>query len=260
MDNSVDDLHLIEAAARPAFVLARDYADGDTVPLHAHSVGQLLHTLCGVVHARTPGRAWALPPHRALWIPHGVPHAFAMAGSASVRTLYIVPERAQLMPAEPMIIAITPLIRELILRAVACLDAPPGDPVEPLVVDLLLAELAAARREPLWLAWPQSRELRAFARMVREQPADRSSLEDAAHRVGLSAKTLSRRFVRETGLTPDAWRRQARLLAAVTRLELGESVTRVALDLGFRSPSSFSAAFRQAFGVTPRQARARARV
>ncbi len=260
MDKPANDLEFIETAGRPAFVLARDYADGDTVPLHTHSVGQLLHTLCGVVQARTPGRAWALPPHRALWIPPGVAHAFAMAGSASVRTLYIVPERAQFMPTEPMIIAVTPLIRELILRAVACLEAPPGDPVEPLVVDLLLAELAAARREPLWLAWPRSRELRAFAARVREHPGDRSSLEDAARRVGLSAKTLSRRFVRETGLTPDAWRRQARLLTAVTRLELGDPVTRVALDLGFRSSSSFCQAFRQAFGVTPRQARARVRV
>jgi AraC-like DNA-binding protein len=32
-----------------------------------------------------------------------------------------------------------------------------------------------------------------------------------------------------------------------------EPVTRIAIELGYESPSAFSAAFRVTFGVTPRQ-------
>jgi AraC-like DNA-binding protein len=42
-----------------------------------------------------------------------------------------------------------------------------------------------------------------------------------------------------------------RLLAALERLACGEPIAVVALDLGYRNPSSFSAMFRRALGTTP---------
>jgi AraC-like DNA-binding protein len=38
---------------------------------------------------------------------------------------------------------------------------------------------------------------------------------------------------------------------ALTRLSGGKPVTTVAFDVGYRSPSAFTAMFRKAFGVTP---------
>jgi AraC-like DNA-binding protein len=49
------------------------------------------------------------------------------------------------------------------------------------------------------------------------------------------------------------WRQKARLLAALRRLGAGDPVTAVALALGYRSPSAFSAMFRRALGMVPRQ-------
>jgi AraC-like DNA-binding protein len=49
------------------------------------------------------------------------------------------------------------------------------------------------------------------------------------------------------------WRRQSRLLSSLEKLANYEPVTRIALELGYESPSAFSAAFRVTFGVTPRQ-------
>ncbi|MEN4957260.1 helix-turn-helix domain-containing protein [Stenotrophomonas indicatrix] len=48
-----------------------------------------------------------------------------------------------------------------------------------------------------------------------------------------------------------AWRQQVCLLAAIERLGQGQAVTRVALDLGYASPSAFSAAFRRVLGCSP---------
>ena len=47
------------------------------------------------------------------------------------------------------------------------------------------------------------------------------------------------------------WVRRARLLEALPRLALGQSVTTVALDLGYDSPSAFSAMVRRMLGTAP---------
>jgi AraC-like DNA-binding protein len=42
-----------------------------------------------------------------------------------------------------------------------------------------------------------------------------------------------------------------RLMEAMARLATGEPVTSVALDVGYNSPSAFTAMFRKAFGAAP---------
>jgi len=54
-------------------------------------------------------------------------------------------------------------------------------------------------------------------------------------------------------MSPGQWRRRARILAAVAMLAEGESVTRVAVTVGYASPSSFVAAFRSELGSSPRE-------
>ncbi len=49
----------------------------------------------------------------------------------------------------------------------------------------------------------------------------------------MSRRSFTRRFRRETGLGLDQWRQQALLIAALPRLTQGETVTAVALDLGY---------------------------
>ena len=47
------------------------------------------------------------------------------------------------------------------------------------------------------------------------------------------------------------WKRQAVLLESLRKLADGESVINVAIDLGYESPSAFTAMFRRTLGVTP---------
>ena len=74
---------------------------------------------------------------------------------------------------------------------------------------------------------------------------------DWAADCGASERTLARRFVAETGMTFGHWRERLRLMAAIPKLVDGQPVTRVALDLGYRSPSAFIAMFRRNLGTTP---------
>ena len=53
------------------------------------------------------------------------------------------------------------------------------------------------------------------------------------------------------GMGLATWRQQVRLMAALSLLSSGKSVTSVAYDVGYESPSSFTAMFHRVWGVPP---------
>lgn len=69
----------------------------------------------------------------------------------------------------------------------------------------------------------------------------------------MSRRAFTRLFRREAGLSFAAWRQQACLVAALPRLLVGESVTSVAIDLGYGSPSTFTTMFKRILGAAPRR-------
>jgi AraC-like DNA-binding protein len=253
MDKERSDLDLISSDPASAFVLARDFAGGSFVPTHSHPVGQLLHTLTGVILAETPGRAWAIPPGRALWIPAMTNHQFKAAGAVRVRTLYLASKASCALPVEPRVLRITALIRELIVRAEADGSYGTSERVQSLVIPLLLTELVDASTEDLSVPLPASPPMLAFAQKARDQHG--AAVSEIAASLGISTKTLARKFKRETGMSPDLWRRHAKLLDAIAHLREGRSITEVAHSTGYNSSASFAAAFKLCYGMTPSQSR-----
>ncbi len=67
----------------------------------------------------------------------------------------------------------------------------------------------------------------------------------------MDVKTIQRHFSSELGMTFGQWRQQARLLAAMERLAVGDKVIDVALAMGYDSPSAFTSMFKRQLGQTP---------
>ena len=57
--------------------------------------------------------------------------------------------------------------------------------------------------------------------------------------MGVSRRTLTRRFREEAGLSFGTWRRRVRLLEALTRQAEGIGMHEVAAAVGYRSPRAF---------------------
>ena len=68
----------------------------------------------------------------------------------------------------------------------------------------------------------------------------------------MSRRAFTRLFRRETGLSFVNWRQQACLVAALPRLVAGETVTTIALDLGYDNPAAFTTMFKRVLGASPR--------
>lgn len=239
------------SVARPVVCAAHDYPAGHVIPPHSHPRAQLIYASRGVMTVNAPQGTWVVPPQRAVWVPAGTPHFTRMASPVSMRTIYVDPRAVPGLPAQCCVVTVPPLLRELIAAAMELptrydVAGPAGR-----LVAVLLDCIRTLPEAPLHLPLPQDARLVRVAEALRAEPADNRTLAAWGRRVGASSRTLARCFVRETGLTFRAWRQQVRLLAALERLAAGESVTAVALELGYETPSAFVAMFRRTLGTSP---------
>jgi AraC-like DNA-binding protein/mannose-6-phosphate isomerase-like protein (cupin superfamily) len=233
--------------------LSKEFAAGASTGSHAHPRAQLIYAVDGVMRVTGPDGLWALPPLRALWVPPGVTHRVDMVSAVSMRSLYIQADTARDFWPECQVIEVSGLLRELILAlTVEPIDYPLGGRAEQ-VAQLVLSELAVARLVPFQIPWPQDRRLQTVCRAILETPGLNRSIEEWGGEVGASARTLIRLFQSELGLNYRQWVQQVRLADAVCRLSLGVPMTRIAADLGYRSPSAFTAMFHRVLGAPPQQ-------
>src|SRR5690606_36839420 len=81
---------------------------------HSHPWGQLSYATQGVIEVSTAAGRFVAPPHRAVWIPAGVPHGVKCYKGTVIRSLYI---DSNLMPVSSggcRVVVVSPLLRELI--------------------------------------------------------------------------------------------------------------------------------------------------
>lgn len=67
----------------------------------------------------------------------------------------------------------------------------------------------------------------------------------------MSERSLNRTLQQQMGMSFGHWRRQLHVMLALQRLTKGDSVQKVALDLGYESASGFVTMFRKAVGKPP---------
>jgi AraC-like DNA-binding protein len=231
--------------------MAKEFTDGHRIAPHSHERAQLVFAADGVMMVVTSEGSWAVPPQRAVWIPAGVTHQIRMAGGVAMRTLYVRADVAARLPSRVRVIAVSALLRELILRACALPVLYDEEGPDGRVMALILDEIASLPSLALDLPMPRDPRLARICHALGADPGSTRTLRDWAREAGASSRTLARLFVKETGLTFADWRQQARLLAALALLAAGQPVTRIALTLGYDSPSAFAAMFRRALGAPP---------
>lgn len=244
-------LNWIEAAAGDVVAAAADYPDGHRVAPHSHRRSQLLHALSGVVLVSTAQGRWIVPPDHAMWIPAGITHAVEMIGEVRMRSAYVLPGAASDLPSALHVLAMTGLMRSLVVEAVD-LQGEGDDERAAAIMRLILLEIPRLPVRPFALPLPSDQRLARLCRAFLDSPTPHVTIDDWADRAGMSRRGFTRTFQRETGLSLSLWRRQATLLAALPRLSSGVPVTTVALDLGYDSAPAFTTMFRQMLGVSPR--------
>ncbi|ALS58751.1 AraC family transcriptional regulator [Pandoraea norimbergensis] len=242
-----------EALPRNVVVTTNDYAAGSTFPEHAHGRGQFAFASRGMITVATPQGRWFVPPQRACWVPAGVQHEMTMSGPVTMLNTFVASDAAEAagLPRHCCVFGVSALLRQLMDEAVdlpAMYDISGRDGK---LMDFLVSEIAAMPRLSLHAPMPSDPRLVDVCRNVFAAPSIATDLDAVADAASMSRRTFTRRFREETGVSFAEWRQQVCLLAAIARLSEGQPVTRVALDLGYGSPSAFTSAFRRVLGDVP---------
>jgi AraC-like DNA-binding protein/quercetin dioxygenase-like cupin family protein len=236
-------------SAAAVFVVTFPMPPGLVFDWHSHADHQLAWAASGVLTVRTEQSTWVLPPTRALWIPAGLPHETLTAGAAAtMRTLYLRPDRCPISWPDFTAVDASPLLAELI----GYLEDPLLEPGQRARAEAVLADLL--RPVPMTtveVRMPADDPAGAVARALAANPADGRTLAQWGQSVGASERTLARAFISGSGVPFGRWRSLIRLDAAIARLARGEPVGNVARHVGYESASAFVAAFRRETGVTP---------
>ncbi len=111
-----------------------------------------------------------------------------------------------------------------------------------------------ARRGVGWLFALADKQMSAAITCMHDDPGQSWTLQKLAERVGMSRSVFALRFKETVGTTPMEYLTRWRMLLAGDRLKNSDdSISAIALSLGYESDSAFGKAFRRVMGCSPRQ-------
>lgn len=227
----------------------RQLAAGSGIDAHTHDDNQILYAATGVLAVTTSAGRWLAPATRALWVPAGVSHEHRAYGHIELHLVGLAVTENPLRLEQPAVLAVGPLLRELIIGYTAL---PERDmPERRRMRAVLLDQLRHSPQEPIRLPAARDPRLAAVCAVLHADPADGRGLAELGAEVGASERTLSRLCRAELGMSFPQWRTQLRLQQALILLAEGLPVTTVAHRCGWATPSAFIDVYRRAFGHTP---------
>lgn len=236
--------HYLEVP-RPLVAAAKEFTAGVSTGRHKHRRAQLIFAISGLMIAKADHGTWVVPSGYALWVPAGINHEVTMRGAVSMRTIYVQSGATAGLPSACRVIAVSPLLEATLVALSA----------EPALYDehrrgghlaaLALDEIARAPETPFALAVPADARLRKLARALIANPGSSLNLDGWCDRIGVSRRTMTRLFRRQTGLSFGSWRRRLRILEAAARQADGEALAKIAGTLGYNNFAAFRAMARR---------------
>jgi len=100
--------------------------------------------------------------------------------------------------------------------------------------------------------------MRVYEHIVANLPDRNLTVSTLAERFFMDKNTLTRQFKRQVGMTPGECIRRHRLEAVRKQIRLGAPMQQACAECGFSDYSAFYRAFRQAYGISPRDYAAQA--
>ncbi|BBZ27649.1 AraC family transcriptional regulator [Mycolicibacterium madagascariense] len=221
---------------------------------HSHEVHQIEYAMHGVVEVETDSAHYLLPPQQAAWIPVGLEHQAVMSPDVKTVAVMFDPELIPDAGGRARIIAVSPLIREMMIYALRWpMNRASGDPVSDGFFRTLAQLVSEALDHEAPLSLPTSAHpIVAAALAYTKQHLDGVTAEEVSRAVAVSERTLRRLFQDTLGFSWRTYLLHARMLRAMALLAApGQSVQATSSAVGFESLSSFTRCFTQFCGETP---------
>ena len=249
---NMEELGRLYDSDRPilAYAFKRRMVEGWT-PEHSHPRGQLVALTQGLLIVEVGSERWMHPSQSCAWTPPNCKHAARSVGGAAGLMVDLSPEICRGLPKTPCMFNSSELLFAIVHRMVGWDLHQPLTTAQKRLITTLRDEIRQPDPQPLRLTIPTEERLARVADALMDDVADDRTLDAWARVAGMSRRTFMRAFSAEAGMSFGRWRQQARLFAALEMLAQKNSVTEVAIAVGYDSVSAFIEMFRTMLGTTP---------
>jgi AraC-like DNA-binding protein len=103
----------------------------------------------------------------------------------------------------------------------------------------------------VYLPLPRDPRLMKVINKLSQHPATQYHLDHWAKEIGMSKRSLTRAFERQTGFSVGQWVQNFRVSLAAEKLAAGYDITAAALSCGYMSISAFIKVFHSIMGTSP---------
>ena len=221
---------------------------------HFHDVHEIEYACRGVVEVKTKAGHYLLPPHQAAWIPAGLQHQTTLIAGAQTLAVLFEPRLVPAAGDRVRIIAVSALLREMMLYSVRW----PITRTEPRVeADSFFQTLGHVVAEALDDEKPLSLPISADPVITAATDYTRAHLgyvtvSDVTRAVGVSERTLRRVFNAHLGMSWRSYLLRARVLRSMALLaQPDRSILEVSIAVGFDDVGAFARSFARHCGETP---------
>lgn len=228
---------------------------------HQHDKGQLLYAEGGVLHVFINQQHWYIPGRCFLWIPPNIPH-YILSHSKQIIIfgLYMdIYDNDDLFFKKENVYFVDDLLREMIWyteKWMGCFG--PDKRAEYYFLKAIKANLPAMCKKvsafPIQHPYPKDERLIKIGQFLRKNLEKRYTIEEVAKEFGFSARTLSRLFKEDIGLSYVKFYRAIRISQALELMAENKlNVYEIAVKVGFISLSAFSNIFQRIMGMRPQE-------
>lgn len=251
----VDPQRFVPTRERPVRAKSRQLKQDTEITPHSHAWAQVVVCASGVARITAGHSTYLVPAWRAVWIPPQIEHLVTVVEAAELRTLYVHQDAG---PAWRgcRVLEVSALLRELMLQMDVGMDG--SESMQPAALErerrlgeLALDELRRAAPVRLGVDLPQDKRLRTLCEAVLQDPSRHATLEGWARETAASPRTVARLFRQQLDTSFGPWRQQVLLAHALRLAAQGRPMGLIAAELGYASPSAFSAMVRRAVGQPP---------
>jgi len=246
----------------PVRLINKQFIRPIEVSMHQHEWLQFISSNNGLIEIVINNTSYTLPSKHAALIDCCVMHKAVAKRESNLTTAYIEKKYSyDRMGSDGVIPAIkifsmNQLITEITnLLAAIQFDRLIHEKVEiyDACTELFLFLLCEAKELKIGVPLPRDKRIKAICLSFLANPTQDRNLSDMIVSVGASESTVKRLFKSELGMRFNDWKKQVLLAEAVKLASMNYKIESIAYELGYSSPSSFSAMVRKLVGCTPSQ-------
>ena len=218
---------------------------------HNHKCGQLLYASKVVIQIITSEGRYILPSGQALWLPPYIEHQILCRYGANFYNVHIDPPYCNPLGPRVYSFNVQPLLKELILSMCQWAKDYEMTGERQRLFDVLLDLLKAAPNTGMFMPSINDKRLSPILEAFSANSCDKRTLEEWAHIVGASSRTLNRLFNYYFGFGFSKWKQKFKIIQSLDLLSDGYSTQAIASTLGYESSSAFICAFKKYLGCSP---------